>query len=572
MGGDEVTSSVQLDEPKAAPRTGRVPRRRVADVALWTLLIAVLVFFVLRPLVPVVTDLGRDGFSAVSRALDRPHIGQTLRNTLVLAAGASAFAVVAGILLAWCASVLPPRWRPAAAALAIVPLVMPALSAVIGARYLFDPRVGYVNKFLRHFIFTDLTTGPIDVYSMPLIIVVSGTFLTPFMFLFVYDGFRALGSQFEMAASASGSTPWRTLFTITLPMLRPAILYGGGIVVLLGLGQFNAPLLLGRRHGIDVLSTELYRNSQGLPIDRGVGAALGIPLLLAGALVIFAQKRGLRRQHRFHTTGAKGADGSATAKRWPAAIILLYLTITTLLPLLALGHVALSPFFTGDLDQSLTLRHVREVVLDDRVLSAVRTSTSAAALAILVVLPVGFVVALTSLRWFRVPRWVMVVAPMIALVPLAVPHSLFGYGSLIAYTTAPTVLYGTQGVLVVVYATIMLPYAVQFISSGLATIGSTSWEAAQSSGAGPMRNLLRIIMPQVKRSIAAGAAVMFVMLVGEFSVSVFVRSVRTQVMGTLLYDFWDTGATSQVAVLALLIVAGTFIGVVVALAFGDRRR
>ena len=47
-------------------------------------------------------------------------------------------------------------------------------------------------------------------------------------------------------------------FRVTLPLLRPVLVYGGGVALLLGLGQFTGPLLLGRNAGITVLTTDMY--------------------------------------------------------------------------------------------------------------------------------------------------------------------------------------------------------------------------------------------------------------------------------------------------------------------------
>ena len=41
-------------------------------------------------------------------------------------------------------------------------------------------------------------------------------------------------------------------------MIRPSMFYGGAVALLIGLGQFTAPLLLGRPGNVQVLTTEIY--------------------------------------------------------------------------------------------------------------------------------------------------------------------------------------------------------------------------------------------------------------------------------------------------------------------------
>jgi len=61
---------------------------------------------------------------------------------------------------------------------------------------------------------------------------------------------------------------------------------------------------------------------------------------------------------------------------------------------------------------------------------------------------------------------------------------------------------------------------------------------------------------------------MFVLLTHEFAASLLVRSSTTQVMGTVLYDYWGNGTYPLVAAIALIMTAVTTIGVVIAVMIG----
>jgi iron(III) transport system permease protein len=61
---------------------------------------------------------------------------------------------------------------------------------------------------------------------------------------------------------------------------------------------------------------------------------------------------------------------------------------------------------------------------------------------------------------------------------------------------------------------------------------------------------------------------MFVLLTHEFAASLLVRASTTQVMGTILYDYWGNGTYPLVAAIALVMTAVTTIGVVVAVLVG----
>jgi iron(III) transport system permease protein len=61
---------------------------------------------------------------------------------------------------------------------------------------------------------------------------------------------------------------------------------------------------------------------------------------------------------------------------------------------------------------------------------------------------------------------------------------------------------------------------------------------------------------------------MFVLLTHEFAASLLVRAPTTQVMGTILYDYYENGGYPLVAVISLVMVGVTTAGVVVAVAIG----
>ena len=174
--------------------------------------------------------------------------------TVGLALGSLAIALVLGTLLAWAATRLPPRLK-LLRVLPVLPIVVPAVASVIGWSFLLSPRPGYLNALLRNLPWWNhLDEGPVDIYSMPWIVIITGFGLTAFVYLFVSAGFANINAELLEAAQVSGSRGLGVFFRVTLPLLRPVLVYGGGVALLLGLGQFTGPLLLGRNaghHGAD---------------------------------------------------------------------------------------------------------------------------------------------------------------------------------------------------------------------------------------------------------------------------------------------------------------------------------
>ena len=546
--------------------SGGLVRRTAVPQSAWILLALAVGFLVLSPILQLQWRAFIDAGSAFARMMELPRIGTTIRTTIVLAILSSVVAVLTGTLLAWCASMLPQRVRRIGELAPLLPLVVPAVAAVTGWIFLLSPKVGYLNMVLRKLPgLGGLEEGPFDIYTVTGIVIITGMLLSSFVYVFVFTGLKNMGQELEAAAAACGASPAMRFFTITLPLLRPSIIFATGVAFLLGLGQFMAPLLLGRTAKIDVLTTEMFYLTERFPVDFGLGAALGSPILVLGLLVVLAQRFALGDQKRFVVVSARSRYNVRETRWWAAVVIGLYLLVTTVLPLLALIYVSVSPFWTGSLVvPELTLRHWQSVLNNRGLVDAIWTSVRTSVIGIAILIPVGFFMALALLQSTRIARPVRMAIDLFATLPIAVPASLMGFGLLFVYSQPPIQIYGTAAVLVVTYVTLMIGHSTRLQFTTLVATGQEFLEASRACGAGPIRSFLQVMLPMCRKGIAATAALTFVLLFHEFSASLMVRSARTQVIGSVMYDVWSGGIYSQVAVLALIMVVVTIVGVCIA--------
>jgi iron(III) transport system permease protein len=360
-------------------------------------------------------------------------------------------------------------------------------------------------------------------------------------------------------------------FRVTLPLLRPTLIYGGGIALLLGLGQFTAPLLLGSTAGVNVITTDIYRYMSQIPVQYGAAAALGSTLLVFGVVVVALQKMLLGNQRRFVTHGGKAFRPPGRPSRWAAVALVAYTTVATILPVGALIIVSLTRFWSANIDVSkFTLDNYREIFDQSNITDAIYNSVTCSILAVLICLPIGFVAASIVLRGTRY-RALRLAADFLVSIPLGVPAVLFGAGFLLTYTEGPLVLYGTRWVIILVYVTLMLPFATRMQLAALVSLGDSYVEAARVSGSGVIEANLKVVVPLLRSALGGAAALMFVLLTHEFAASVLVRSATTQVMGTVLFDYWTNGSYPLVAAIALIMSAVTGLGVLVAIVIGGSK-
>lgn len=541
-------------------------RARIGYLAL----LAVLAYLVVLPMIRLQALAFEDGAQGYQSQYGRFDIGETIRTTIALAIGSLAIAMVLGTLLAFAASRLPARMG-FLKIVPILPIVMPAVANIVGWAFLLSPGPGYLNVLLRKLPWwSGSDSGPIDVYTVPWIIILTGFGLTSFVYLFVSAGMQNISSEHLEAAQVSGSSTIGVFFRVVLPLLRPSLIYGGGIALLLGLGQFTGPLLLGQNTGVNVLTTDMYRRVSESPSDFAAAAAAGSPLVILGIAVVLVQKLLLGNQNRFVTHGGKAFAPSGGRARWATATLVIYALVALVIPLVGLIIVSLTPYWSGALSWSLfTLDNFRELFATTAVIESVVTSVVTSFGAVLICVPIGYIMANLLVRGRRF-RVLSLTGDLITALPLGIPAVIFGVGFLLTYTEPPLILYGTRTVIVLVYVVLMLPFATRMQMTAMLSLGNAYTEASATSGASPMVTNLRIMLPLMRPAILSAVALMFILLTHEFAASLLVRASTTQVMGTLLYDMWQNGSYPQVAAMALLMTAVTTVGVGAAMAVGGR--
>jgi len=152
--------------------------------------------------------------------------------------------------------------------------------------------------------------------------------------------------------------------------------------------------------------------------------------------------------------------------------------------------------------------------------------------------------------------------------PLGIPAIIFGTGFLLAFTQGPFRLYGSPWAMILVFTTMMVPYATRLQLVAMIGLGEDLNNAAAANGAGPLRRLFLIEVPMLRPTLGFLTALIVVLTTHEFAAALLVRSQQTQVMGTVLYDLYAFGSYPTTAVMTLIMCLVTGLGVVLALLIG----
>jgi len=138
-------------------------------------------------------------------------------------------------------------------------------------------------------------------------------------------------------------------------------------------------------------------------------------------------------------------------------------------------------------------------------------------LSVLLLVPTAFWVRL------RLPK-ARPIVEFVTLLPFVVPPVVLVFGLISTYSGPPFTLtstdLGSDVLLVAAYVILSFPYMYRAIDTGLRSIDIQSLtEASQSLGAGWIRILWQVILPNIRVAILSGAFLTLAIVVGEFTIS-----------------------------------------------------
>ena len=480
--------------------------------------------------------------------------GSLVANSFEYAVATALLAVALGFGLAWLVTRTNTPAKGFARIAALVPLIIPGILNTVAWALLFSPQTGPLNGALHA-----VHLPAFDIFSLLGMIFVQTTHMTPVAYLMGVSAFTSMDSSLEEAALSSGARPLRVLRTITLRLIRPAILSAGLLMFVQTISTFEVPQLLGVPNHVFVFVSRMYEAIQSFPADYGTVAVIGVFVLVLAAVGLIVSQRLSKRSVTQTVTGKGFRPRVTDLGRWRwlgFAAFLLFFIVTVILPLAMLLWSSLLPTYSPPSVQALrtvSLHNYATLFSSPVLLDAVRNTAITALSAGLIVTVLTAVVAYLTVKTRIKGRFLL---DGLATVPIAVPSIVLGVGVLYWYLVAPLPfhLYGTLIILVIAFVTIGLPYGMRYLGPGIAQISDELEEAATASGAGFVRSFRTIYLPLLMPSLLAAFLYTTIVAFREISAAIFLYSQNTDVMSVEIYNLWSSGDYPVVAALGILMV------------------
>ena len=375
--------------------------------------------------------------------------------------------------------------------------------------------------------------------------------LYPYVYLLARVAFLEQSVCTIEASRSLGCNPWRSFFTVALPLARPAIIAGLALALMETLNDLGTV----EYFGVNTFTTGIYRTWLGMG-ERAAAAQLAAFLMVFVLILIVLERRS--------RSAAQYYDSSSSIRRltpfeldfWRSVLALsvciLPVTLGFIIPaayLLQLTLDNLNSAFNGDFG---------DLAWHSFVLASI---TAIAAMIISLLMAYG-----QRLE----PNWLMKTAVRIAAMGYAIPGSVIAVGVLIPVAGLDNIidrwmrstfnistgllLSGTIVALIFAYLVRFLAVAFGSVESSLNKISPSLDDASRSLGYGSTRTLWKIHTPLMTGGLLTSAMLVFVDVMKELPATLVIRPFDFDTLGIRVYQYASDERLAEAAAPALAIV------------------
>lgn len=378
----------------------------------------------------------------------------------------------------------------------------------------------------------------------------------PYVLLPIRAALWNMDTTLEESARVLGRTRRQTFTSVTLPMLRPAILAGGLLTALYALSDFGAVAIM----RYETFTWSIFIQ-YGAALNRTLAAAWSLGLIALALAVVWGEH--LARNAgggRYYLSGSGAARLPEPVPlgpwRWPALFYCGSVAIVSLgLPVVVLAYWTVRGVSAGE-PLELLWRAAA---------NSVGVSALAAALTVLCATPI----AVLAVRYpGQFSRWL----ERLGFIGFALPGIVIALGLVYFGANYAPWLYQSLAMLAVAYVTLFLPAAVGSLRASLVQVRPEFEDAARSLGKSPLAVLFSITLPLIRPGILTGAALVFLLTMKELPATLILSPIGFTTLASSIWAAAEEAFFARAAAPALLLVAVSSVPLALITMREERRR
>src|SRR5438067_4811328 len=473
-----------------------------------------------------------------------------LLNSLILGAWTGLFSLIIGLVLAWAVSRTDVPAKPLLRITATLSYLSPPFLTAIAFTYLFSPNAGLINVLMRDVFGLPWLT--LNIFSMPGLVLVTDGHTFPFVYLLASSALQSVDASYEDAAPVLGASKLRTAFSITAPLVAPAVLSGTLLAFVNAIALFGSQAIIGLPGRIVTLPTRIYALFD-YPPEYGLASALSLVFVLLTVVALYLQRAFLARRS-YVTLAGKGSRPQLVALGGFRYVMLGFAVLIFIVSIVAhystLIAVSFSKSWGLEFWKNLTLANYKFILFDYNVTQrAIGNSLLLATIAATIAVLLGAVIGWIDLRT-RIPGRRLL--DYFSLIPLGLPGIVVAVALIQFWLAMPVALYGTLAILLLAYVGRYIPLGVRAANASLRQVDPALEESAQILGASWLTTMREVTLPLVRPGLFAGWLLVFVPVIQELSASILLFSSSSITLAVAVYNLYETGYIEPVAALAII--------------------
>lgn len=527
------------------------------------ILILIVGFLTVCPVIMLVFGSFSEGLSAFGTfTLDKyvsaytdSSFAKIIINTLVFVVGAASVATLLALFLAYLNNRTDIPFKFVFRIISITPMMIPHILFSVSWVLLLNPSNGILNLILKQLF--SLETSPFNIYSLWGMILVEGLLDMPIAYLIIAPAMASFDVNLEESSRVFGANTAQTLFRVTLPVLRPAILASFILCIVRCMASFAVPSVIGMPGRIYVLATHIYQTiSIGFAVDYGKAAAIGMSVLVTSITLIYIYRYLTSESEKYVTISSRGYRPTVIElkkAKIPLFIILgLIMFVLVVLPVLVLIYTSLVPYSMVPSVKAfsmMNLNHWKAVIKDPISLLSLKNSLFLGVFGATIGIALSIFVAYTIVK---VRTRASGFLESLSFLSFSFPGIVIGIGFMWFFVRTP--LYATIWALLIGYIATYLPYGIRPLSSAFVQIHKHLEESSMVCGASSLTTMWRIIIPLLVPGIVSGWILMATMFLRELTLSVVLSRPGTEVLAVQILRFAGDGLWGRLSALGIIMI------------------
>jgi len=375
--------------------------------------------------------------------------------------------------------------------------------------------------------------------------------LYPYVYLLVRVAFLEQATGMLEASRCLGCNPWRSFFTVALPLARPAIASGVALVLMETLGDFGTV----QYFGVTTFTTGIYRTWFGMG-ERLAAAQLAAVLMLFIAVLILLERLS-RSQARYYQAGG---SFQAPPKHQLSGSRAFFAILACLFPI-AFGFIVPGIYlvYLTFANAEYTLNQSFWDIAQNSLILAVISALLASAIALFL-----------AYGQRQDKSWLLNVGVRISAMGYAIPGTVIAVGVLIPVTrldkaidnwmratfdvSPGLILSGTIVALIFAYLVRFLAVSFNAVESSLQKIKPSLDEASRSLGHNVSSTLLHVHTPLMWGGILTAVMLVFVDVMKELPATLLIRPFNFDTLAVQVYQYASDERLIEAAAPALTII------------------